>query len=274
VIAVEPNTVDASKCVALGTGIEEATAGLQNTFAIQLCDANGNPYYTGSTDQRMAELFRVQLVHQEDGAITVDGAVEDSNNGSMTVTYIPPRAGMYTASIQYDSQHIKRSPCPLRCVHGRTVGNACTAEGEATTIGVANAENRFTIQARDGRGNASAKGGENFSVQLEGPTLIMANVEMIPNAPGRYEVTYIPRVCGPYQLRGLLYGHDIRGSPFHLSVEPGKTEPSRALIYGTGVNSGTAAVAGAGGGAGGQDGLRGEDAITLKGGASGALAGS
>jgi len=101
---------------------------------------------------------------------------------------------------------------------------------------------RFTIQSRNKNGNPISTGGAPFDVEVIGPNDVLADVRVVDNRNGTYDVTYVPSVPGPYKVDVVLrnpdsplyYSH-IHQSPFKVEIEQG-TDPNKSLVFGEGVS--------------------------------------
>merc|ERR1712193_477960 len=73
----------------------------------------------------------------------------------------------------------------------------------------------FTIQAKTAAGENRNEGGENFQVNITGPSGPVDSVEISDKGDGKYFVSYsLPDVTGEYTISVTVNGEDIKGSPW------------------------------------------------------------
>ncbi|KAJ1635048.1 immunoglobulin E-set, partial [Pavlovales sp. CCMP2436] len=112
---------------------------------------------------------------------------------------------------------------------------ACSAVGMATQRALAGEVMRFAVQARDESGKRRASGGDDFVTTIvrrfgdSGRTETLT-VEMVDCADGTYLGTYCPMHAGAHELRVLLRGEHVRGSPYAVEVAPAAEEAPLAEL--------------------------------------------
>jgi hypothetical protein len=181
--------------------------------------ANGKPKTTGGDNFD---------VHVEDPSFNIIPAqVVDNRDGTWSVTYQPTDPGKYHIDVicrnpsvptRYD--HVKNSPIDLILDPG-TDASQCTASGpglEPNNLDTMPA--KFTIQARDKKGNPIKEGGDPFKVEIMGPTGPIA-CKVTDNKNGTYDCTYQPDNAGLHDVAVTLNGTPIKGSTFHVQIKPG-----------------------------------------------------
>lgn len=75
----------------------------------------------------------------------------------------------------------------------------------------------FTIEARNAGGRKCPVGGENFDIQLQGPTGPVP-VQCRDNGDGTYSCQYVPNAPGDHVLNINLKGQPIKGNPWRIDV--------------------------------------------------------
>lgn len=101
---------------------------------------------------------------------------------------------------------------------------SCTGSLSAVTL-VAGQSGLLTVQAKDGNNNVLSSGGLAFSVKFfpqpaSGPTLATTTTD---GNNGTYTLPFQLNVAATYSIAVTLSGTPIAGSPFALTVLPGKT---------------------------------------------------
>lgn len=93
----------------------------------------------------------------------------------------------------------------------------------------------FTIQARNAAGKDIPVGGENFVVNVAGPS---ANVQpqVVDNNNGTYSVTYVANQPGKHTVSVHLKDKPINGSPWSVPVDKAAVDTTKTLVHGPGVD--------------------------------------
>jgi len=203
-----------------GKGLQNGniTTDLQ-TFMIHAVLPNGTPKTTGG------DKFDVFV---EDPTHTViNSKITDNNNGTWTVTYMPTDAGKYHIDVilrnpsvptRYD--HVKNSPVDITIDAG-TDASQCTAFGPGLEPGNLDTHPaKFTIQARDKKGNPITRGGDPFKVAIAGPTGPVP-CDIKDNGDGTYSCEYQPEAAGMHDIAITMKDTPIKGSTFHVQIKPG-----------------------------------------------------
>jgi len=157
----------------------------------------------------------------------IPAKIEDNGDGTYNVSYQPKDAGNYhidivernpTNPLYYD--HLKNSPVDVVIDPG-TDASMCTATGPGLEEGnLDTVDSVFTIQARDRQGKPIKQGGDNFVVDIQGPTGEVP-VKVVDNGDGTYSVSYLPNGAGPHDIAVTLGDVPIKGSTFHVDIKPG-----------------------------------------------------
>jgi hypothetical protein len=146
----------------------------------------------------------------------------------------------------------------------------CVADGEGLQEATSGQSSSFTVRARDTFDNQRLLGGDSFRVVGEGVGANRYEGNVTDLGDGTYRVTYTPTAAGWYSMavslqpqqhptrhaprvaahrdssayevqRSLLHSH-IKGSPFRVRVQPGRTHAPACTVVGLGL---IASVAGA-----------------------------
>jgi len=207
---------------AAGPGLEP---GGKNTepaeFTIYAILPDGRPKGRGGD----ADLFDVTI--EDANGDLIPAKIEDNGDGTYNVSYQPKDAGNYhidivernpTNPLYYD--HLKNSPVDVVIDPG-TDASMCTATGPGLEEGnLDTVDSVFTIQARDRQGKPIKQGGDNFVVDIQGPTGEVP-VKVVDNGDGTYSVSYLPNGAGPHDIAVTLGDVPIKGSTFHVDIKPG-----------------------------------------------------
>ena len=122
--------------------------------------------------------------------------------------------------------------------------------GAGTIRGEAGKRARFIIQARDEDGNKRLNGGDEFQVQLilhgdcANPDIAENDIvslvgEVVDNDDGTYEVTYLPKIAGIYELNVTSDStkHHVADSPYPVRILSSKPDITKLIVQGTGRSS-------------------------------------
>uniref|UniRef100_A0A6B2L541 Calponin-homology (CH) domain-containing protein n=1 Tax=Arcella intermedia TaxID=1963864 RepID=A0A6B2L541_9EUKA len=110
-----------------------------------------------------------------------------------------------------DEELAERTPVPAKCLAygpGLEPNNLDTGDTS------------FTIEARDKNGKPMGQGGDNFVVDIQGPTGPV-EAAVVDNGDGTYTVTYAPKDAGAHDIAVTLDDVPIKGSTFHVDIKPG-----------------------------------------------------
>ncbi|EKX41487.1 hypothetical protein GUITHDRAFT_74711 [Guillardia theta CCMP2712] len=225
-------STDASKSIATGNGLLSATAGIVSGFTITAKDESGVRRTSGGDE------FIVEL----EGTRSISGSVTDSLDGTYDVSYTPTKSGNYEASITSDklftASHVNGSPLTITVNPALTDFDTSIVFGEGLSIATAGVTSSFSIQVKDTFNNLRLQGGDNFTAQLSkslAPIVLSASI--VDNADGTYQVSYLPKVEGQYNL-GIYLGTDQKTSSVY--VEPGVICAAMSVVNGLSLTIGTA----------------------------------
>src|SRR5690349_150346 len=94
----------------------------------------------------------------------------------------------------------------------------CTAEGDGLKQAFVENESSFMIFTNDVYGNSRRRGGDTIALSDWQGTYTTQDL-----ADGRYIVKTSPHLSGIQQVNALVNSEPIFGSPFPVTVQPGKT---------------------------------------------------
>ncbi|XP_028574972.2 filamin-B isoform X3 [Podarcis muralis] len=187
-------TYDASKVTASGPGLSShgVPASMPTEFAVDARDAGQG-------------LLSVHVTDQEGKPKRVD--VQDNQDGTYAVTYLPDKTGRYSVGIKYGGDDIPLSPYRIRA---SPAGDAskCQATGPGIADTVKSGEEvGFVVDAK-----SAGKGKVTCTVLTPEGTEVEA--EVIENEDGTYDIYYTAAKPGTYVIHVRFGGVDIPNSPF------------------------------------------------------------
>ncbi|XP_028574971.2 filamin-B isoform X2 [Podarcis muralis] len=191
-------TYDASKVTASGPGLSShgVPASMPTEFAVDARDAGQG-------------LLSVHVTDQEGKPKRVD--VQDNQDGTYAVTYLPDKTGRYSVGIKYGGDDIPLSPYRIRA---SPAGDAskCQATGPGIADTVKSGEEvGFVVDAK-----SAGKGKVTCTVLTPEGTEVEA--EVIENEDGTYDIYYTAAKPGTYVIHVRFGGVDIPNSPFTVMV--------------------------------------------------------
>jgi len=193
-----------------GPGLKNGQAEKPAVFKITARDPEGHQRTDGGDN------FEVHV----DGPVKVTPKIVDNGNGTYDVTYQTAEPGDYKVNVTLDGKPVAHLPVD---VHIRPTPSAHNsyADGPGLTKGEVfdNEPAKFTIHAKDPKGNPLTQGGDDFKVDIHGPVPVHPHV--VDNNDGTYTVTYDPTEAGDYKVDITLDGHHIKDAPHHVAVREG-----------------------------------------------------
>ncbi|XP_034962294.1 filamin-B isoform X4 [Zootoca vivipara] len=191
-------TYDASKVTASGPGLSShgVPASMPTEFAVDARDAGQG-------------LLSVHVTDQEGKPKRVD--VQDNQDGTYAVTYLPDKTGRYSVGIKYGGDDIPLSPYRIR-VSPAGDASKCQATGPGIADTVKSGEEvGFVVDAK-----SAGKGKVTCTVLTPEGTEVEA--EVIENEDGTYDIYYTAAKPGTYVIHVRFGGVDIPNSPFTVMV--------------------------------------------------------
>ncbi|KAL7864739.1 hypothetical protein AOLI_G00161590 [Acnodon oligacanthus] len=206
--------LDPSEVTVSGPGLTKGKVG-------EPCMVNIDCTLAGSGD------LSVEVV-SDSGAIAKT-EVQENEDGSYTVVYVPLTAGVYTLLLKYGGQVVPIFPAgivveptvykshvkitgqgDLANASGNCDPSQVVADGLGLLQGLAGYPNKCYINTR-GAGNG------HLEVTVEGPS--ESKVSCKDNEDGSYTMEYIPSAAGQYDINITYGGKSIPGSPFKVTVK-------------------------------------------------------
>ena len=207
--------IEQTATVAVGAGAPSAATstatvpngqvGATTTIEIQLRDAQGN------AAPGRASAIAVVI----SGANNIGGVgASDQGGGRYTVSYVPQAAGTDLVRIRVSGVDLAGSPFTSQVLPGAAA--AAQSSADVPTSASIFATITITITARDQFGNPVGRGGDAFTVNVDGTT----DLAVTDNGDGTYTAT-IPAfslATGDHQVFISLGGNGIAGSPYPLEI--------------------------------------------------------
>ncbi|GAM28593.1 hypothetical protein SAMD00019534_117690 [Acytostelium subglobosum LB1] len=200
-------TSEPSQVLAYGPGLEHGFVNVRGDFTIKAINYYGDPLANGG------ENFTVAIVGANGVAVPVN--LVDRNNGTYDGNYTPKDPQDITINIRLDGVDVKNSPFRVR-IDGSdpNESNAYGPGLEGAKVGV---QAPFKIQGRNKEGQATTRGGEEFTVKVSGPAgNVPANVH--DNNDGSYDVVYTPTKGGEHRVEVFLRGVPLAQGPTSVRV--------------------------------------------------------
>ncbi|KAI1885161.1 hypothetical protein AGOR_G00217340 [Albula goreensis] len=104
---IHAKTVDPSKCIIQGEGLQRGREGQRGEFTLVCRDSSGELMGKGG------EAVLVSIVHKDKKDCVVESTVVDNGDGSYSVSYTPREPGPYSVWVCVKAQHVKGSPFVL-----------------------------------------------------------------------------------------------------------------------------------------------------------------
>jgi len=190
---------DASKSKAYGPGLEDGVQdNLPTHFTVEARGTDGNRMPKGG------DPFEVKVTGPKGN---VPAKITDNGDGTYNVDYAPNDAGPHRIDVTLKDKPVDRSPYTVSVREGAD-HNTSLIEGF-----------QFVIRARTKNNKDMNRGGENFAVQINGPSgSVSHKLQDLRN--GQYQVNYSlpPNERGTFAFSVQVNGKDIQGSPFSHSV--------------------------------------------------------
>jgi filamin len=203
-------TASPEKTEVHGPGLKDGQAEKPTTLKIIARDPQGHQRTDGGDN------FAVHV----DGPTHVTPQIHDNGDGTYDVTYKVDEPGDYKVNVTVDGKPIAHLPVD---VHIRPAPSAAHsyAAGPGLNKGEVfdNEPAKFTIHAKDPKGNPLTAGGDTFKVDINGPVHVTPHI--VDNNDGTYSVTYEPTEAGDYKIDITLDGHHIKDAPHHVTVKEG-----------------------------------------------------
>lgn len=145
----------ASNSVAVGEGMRAAVAGALATFKIQVKNSRGR--YVDAGGAHVSVQIRSGATQR---AVNMQVKVSDNGDGTYSVTYTPPAAGVFALEVLLNKRHIAGSPFTLRVVPSTGVVGDAGAAATPTTATTAAATPTVAVTPAPPTTAATGKDGE------------------------------------------------------------------------------------------------------------------
>ncbi|XP_061125143.1 filamin-C-like isoform X1 [Syngnathus typhle] len=205
-----------SKVTARGPGLERGKAHQAGSFLVD-CSQAGE-----------AELT-VEIVSEKGSKAEVH--VENNQDGTYSITYIPQSHGVHTLTIKYGGHLVPKFPARLQVdaaldLSGvKVYGPGVEARGVLREV-----PTHFTVDVR----SIYQSAGGHVKAYISNPSGATTDAYVTDKADGTYRVDYTPFEDGLHVIEVMLDDDPLPNSPFRVSASEG-CDPSRVRAYGPGL---------------------------------------
>uniref|UniRef100_A0A7S0EWB6 PA14 domain-containing protein n=1 Tax=Hanusia phi TaxID=3032 RepID=A0A7S0EWB6_9CRYP len=178
------------------------------------------------------EYYQIQVLYRQSAANRPDELqfVYNSSNG------VP--FSQISSSRLFTASHVQGSPFTITVNPALTDFDTSILFGEGLSIATAGVTASFSIQVKDTFNNLRLEGGDNFTAQLsKSLSPIVLSASIVDNTDGTYQVSYLPKIEGQYNL-GIYLGTYQKTSSVY--VEPGVICAAMSVVNGLSLTIGTA----------------------------------
>jgi hypothetical protein len=215
--------------VAYGPGITHGTRGEQSEFVIELRDEAGDPDPMNFQSRDLRAVFESESLQ-----LQLELRIEDTGDGRAVCTYTPPQTGSYVLAVTLDNEHIYGSPFDIDVDPAPTAPAHCVLDGEGIHTARVGVTNTITIIARDQFDEQRVDGGDQWSVDVDGPARVL---DIIDNGGGEYTLQYQVDMEHEDMLKGgrHLPGIELRVylvDPRYAGLTVDPTRPYRRPLKG------------------------------------------
>uniref|UniRef100_A0A7S1DTW6 Ig-like domain-containing protein n=3 Tax=Hemiselmis andersenii TaxID=464988 RepID=A0A7S1DTW6_HEMAN len=230
-VTVKEGAADPSMSTVTGEGLDDCNVGSDRHFLVEAVDRFGNRVLHGG-DKFVAEMRgpvpeRVHLI--------------DMDDGTYAGTYMCRWSGDFALYVTLDGTPVGQSPYMVGVKPGATLAQNCECTlvkmPMSRLVCMAGVQCSFVIFAKDRYGNQREEGGDEFTVKCRGPSAQVGAV-LTDNKDGTYLAEFMCTKDGDYFIDVKLERIDIIQSPFVLTVDPAKTEPSCCTCFGVETEAG------------------------------------
>jgi len=188
-----------------GPGLEGGNTAEPTSFLVSATNSHGQPV------QLPPNPLRVEILAN---GKELQSKVQESGNGTFTVTYQPIEKGNYEVNVYL------KSSVRVGIVVGADASKS-RVFGPGLEDGVQdNLPTYFTIEARGTDGQPMGKGGDPFEVKVQGPKGDVP-ATVTDNGDGTYRVDYAPQDAGPHKVNVTLKDKPVANSPYTVNVKEG-----------------------------------------------------
>ena len=248
----------------------DSTAGTPESFLIQSRDLYGNnvlydPFKPLDVFAAVMQTLGMSCdefgMPLNEGAVCLVATVKNNFDSTHTVSYTPRVSGKYelTATLVKPGARMTISNSPFKSVVKSSIvsveNSVVNAEvmyhraGKLIMNSTADAFTSFNVIARDEFDNIVENSNVNFEGYASRRGVVVGDmasyrndITLMSNNDGTYEVSYTVTFAAMYTLSIEQGGLQIKGSPFELSIVPGKLLPSACTCQGGGFAGGMAGI--------------------------------
>ncbi|XP_024140416.1 filamin-C isoform X1 [Oryzias melastigma] len=217
--AVVQSLFDPSKVTAQGSGLERGKVHEPGSFVVD-CSKAGE-----------AELT-IEIV--SDSGIKAEVQVQNSSEGTYSITYIPKCHGMYTITVKYGDQAVPQFPSRLQVDPAVDASGVKVYGPGVDPRGVL--KEVVTHFAVDTRAHYKS-GSSNVKVHISNPSGSNTDTHITDIGDGTYRVEYTPYEDGLHLIEVLFDEVLVPKCPFRVLVTEG-CDPSRVEAFGPGLEEG------------------------------------
>ncbi|XP_050427022.1 filamin-A isoform X1 [Adelges cooleyi] len=202
-----------NKVQIFGPGIEPGVkANKPNHFTIDCSEAG------------IGEL-NVNLLNEK--GVNVPLQVNDNEDGSFLIDYVPPTPGVYNLNCTYGGSKVPN--CPIKIpVQPQVDLSKVKVDGLEQLVPM-NSLQQFRVMTRDA-------GKAEFAVIITSPSGGSVKAHVVPFEDG-YKVSFTPAEVGEYRLSVTLGGETVGRAPYRMQCVQ-TSDPSKVFAYGPGLSGG------------------------------------
>jgi len=214
--------LDALSCYIHGSGISAGVAGIQMDFHCQAKDK-----------------FENNRPEEDDVQVYISGPEKVTilrrylGDGQYDFYWTGNKTGVYDVDVVCLGKSIGTAPYTVTVGSGEVYAVNCIAFGEGIKKGKAGETCTFSVQSKDMFGNDRTRGGDRYTVSIEGPAPVEARQK--DNDNGRYTCSFTTMVKGHYWISIQLDREDISGSPFLAEISPADVDVGTSKAHGMGL---------------------------------------
>jgi len=255
-----PNTLSPQLSTGKGIALNQAIAGINQSFIVEVRDGFGNGKYGNLFLHGGVIVSVFARGGQSNVKERIHASIEDNKNGTYSVHYFPKVIGIFSLSVTVGTEkahqglgyymedlsvahaHVLGSPFILRVLAGKTDAKKSHLSFLGPIDAVVGSKVLLEICSKDAYGNKQEKGGDRYESFLTKENALnghrILEVEAIDSKNGTYILNFTaPTLSGRYFVHIFLTSHTdeqssmISGSPYQLNVFPANANSSMTHIY-------------------------------------------